>query len=447
MDSRTQRSFDDIQLRHINRIFGRMVRLRASVGAGLMVAVAGTAALDASPWRWVWLSLQVASALTFFVYELRRYHREGLTARSVPRNLMLGVLFQQSLVIGTGGLASPLLPMVLPLAFVGATVLPRTWQRRLLATELAGLAAMTVPQVAGWLPMLPLSFLGAPPWPLLLGIAVLMVVFILMVNAVGVVMRGTFDDMLMEALAQRDELLATHRTYSRALESMSGEIAHELKNPLATVKGLTQLMVREAGRAQPTERLEVLSSEVVRMQGILEEFLNFSRPLVPLSVSPVDLVALCDEALVLHEGLAAQGDLRLERVGKGPVLAVCDPRKVKQVMMNLLHNAIEASPRGGRVVLSVEASASGEARVSVQDEGAGLTAEVAGRAFEAGVTTKAKGSGLGLTVARALARQHGGDVTLGNRTGGGCVAELVLPRELPADILQPVGAREVAHAG
>jgi signal transduction histidine kinase len=183
------------------------------------------------------------------------------------------------------------------------------------------------------------------------------------------------------------------------------------------------------------------------MQGILEEFLNFSRPLVPLSVSAVDLAALCDEALVLHEGLAAQGDIRLERVGQGPVLAVCDPRKVKQVMMNLLHNAIEASPRGGRVILSVEASASGEARVAVQDEGAGLPAQVAGRAFEAGVTTKAKGSGLGLTVARALARQHGGDVTLGNRTGGGCVAELVLPRELPADILAPVDAREVAHAG
>jgi signal transduction histidine kinase len=306
---------------------------------------------------------------------------------------------------------------------------------------------MALPQLAGWLPMLPLSYLGAPPRPWMFAIALLMFLLIIMINAVGAAIRGTFDDMLREALAQRDELLATHRSYSRALESMSGEIAHELKNPLATVKGLTQLMVREAGRAQPTERLEVLSSEVVRMQGILEEFLNFSRPLVPLSVSAVDLVALCDEALVLHEGLAAQGEIRLERVGQGPVRSVCDARKVKQVVMNLLHNAIEASPPGGQVILEVDANSIGEARVSVKDTGAGLPPEVASRAFEAGVTSKAKGSGLGLTVARALARQHGGEVTLTNRTGGGCVAELVLPRELPADVLEPVGTREVAHAG
>jgi signal transduction histidine kinase len=179
------------------------------------------------------------------------------------------------------------------------------------------------------------------------------------------------------------------------------------------------------------------------MQGILEEFLNFSRPLVPLTVSAVDLAALCDEALVLHEGLAAGRGVRLERVGEGPVHAACDPRKVRQVLMNLLHNAVEASPPGGRVTVEVVSTASGNARVSVRDGGSGLLPEVASRAFEAGVTTKAKGSGLGLTVARALARQHGGEVTLESGPGGGCVAALVLPRELPAGTLGPV--HEVAH--
>ena len=176
----------------------------------------------------------------------------------------------------------------------------------------------------------------------------------------------------------------------------------------ATVKGLTQLMAREAGRPQPAERLQVLAGEVVRMQGILEEFLNFTRPLVPLTVSRVDLGELCDEALVLHEGLAAGQGVRLERVGSAHVDAVCDPRKVKQVMMNLLHNAIEASPERGHVTVSVSEPRPGEAHVAVRDNGLGLALELGGRAFDAGVTTKAKGSGLGLTVARALARQHGG---------------------------------------
>lgn len=180
------------------------------------------------------------------------------------------------------------------------------------------------------------------------------------------------------------------------------------------------------------------------MQGILEEFLNFSRPLVPLTVSAVDLGELCDEALVLHEGLAGERGVRLERVGSEHVNAACDPRKVKQVLMNLLHNAIEASPQGGRVTVTVEPTPSGDARVCVRDEGPGLAPEVASRAFDAGVTTKPRGSGLGLTVARALARQHGGEVTLANGSQGGCVAELVLPRELPEGTLGLV--REVAHA-
>jgi signal transduction histidine kinase len=112
--------------------------------------------------------------------------------------------------------------------------------------------------------------------------------------------------------------------------------------------------------------------------------------------------------------------------------------------MNLLHNALEASPPGSRVTVTVESTSSGDARVSVRDEGPGLAPEVDGRAFEAGFTTKARGSGLGLTVARALARQHGGEVTLENGERGGCVAAVLLPRELPAGLLAPV--REVAHA-
>ena len=92
------------------------------------------------------------------------------------------------------------------------------------------------------------------------------------------------------------------------------------------------------------------------MQGILEEFLNFSRPLVPLTVSAVDLAALCDEALRAARGPGGGRGVRLERVGEGPVHAACDPRKVKQVLMNLLHNAVEASPPGGRVTVEVEST-------------------------------------------------------------------------------------------
>lgn len=443
--AQTLRNFEDIQVKHLGRTFGRMVRVRIRIGVGIALLAVVATLLDPVPWRLAWVGVLVLFAGGFVIYEARRYAREGFTVRSIPLNVWVGLFLQQSFVLGTGGITSPVLPTILPVAFIGSMSARGPGQRwGLLVGQLVALTVMAVAQLSGALPGLPLPYLGsAPPAMLTTGVTVL---GLLCVGAtfLGGALRHTFDNMLAEALANRDELLVAHRTHARELEALSAEIAHELKNPLATVKGLTQLMSREPSKPQSAERLQVLTAEVARMQGILEEFLNFSRPLVPLTVSSVDLVALCDEALALHEGLAAEHGVRLERRGSEPVSVACDPRKVKQVLMNLLHNALEASPPGSRVTVSVEATPSGDARVVVQDEGSGLAPEVNGRAFDAGVTTKARGSGLGLTVARALARQHGGEVTLENGAKGGCVAAVLLPRELPAGLLSPV--REVLHA-
>ncbi len=110
----------------------------------------------------------------------------------------------------------------------------------------------------------------------------------------------------------------------------------------------------------------------------------------------------------------------------------CDPRKVKQVLINLVQNAIEASPRGAEVALEPDVDPRGGARVRVLDRGSGVDAALGELVWQPGVTTKATGSGLGLTIARAIARQHGGDLVLRPREGGGTVAELSLPGDLPA---------------
>jgi signal transduction histidine kinase len=115
----------------------------------------------------------------------------------------------------------------------------------------------------------------------------------------------------------------------------------------------------------------------------------------------------------------------------GEATARCDPRKVKQVLVNLVQNALDASPPGEAVEIEVGDDAAG-ARLSVRDRGPGLDRAVAERVFEPGVTTKPGGSGIGLTVARALARQHGGELRLSARGGGGLEAVLSLPRQGPA---------------
>jgi signal transduction histidine kinase len=107
----------------------------------------------------------------------------------------------------------------------------------------------------------------------------------------------------------------------------------------------------------------------------------------------------------------------------------CDPRKVKQIVINLVQNAMDASSPGSPVTIEVLAATAGGASIRVIDRGKGIDPGLGASAFEPGVTSKPAGSGLGLTIARALARQHGGDVVLSQRNGGGTVAELVLPAE------------------
>jgi signal transduction histidine kinase len=128
-------------------------------------------------------------------------------------------------------------------------------------------------------------------------------------------------------------------------------------------------------------------------------------------------------------------------VRAAPAPVRCDARKVKQVLINLVQNALDASAAGGAVEIEVPEPLGGAARVLVLDRGPGVDPAVAGRAFDPGVTSKASGSGLGLTIARALARQHGGDVDLGPRDGGGSAAVLRLPADAAA---APAQAPQVA---
>jgi two-component system sensor histidine kinase HydH len=220
------------------------------------------------------------------------------------------------------------------------------------------------------------------------------------------------------------EAVGTHVQWMRELSSLQDTLAHELNTPLATIKGVAGLMALDP--APVPDRLRVLQAEVKRMQQTLEELLTFTRPLTPLAVETVDLREVVKQVVEQHEDFAAQRDVALIVEPTHPMMARCDPRKVKQIVMNLLHNAIEASPAGDSIALTL--AADGErVQFGVLDRGPGVPPDQIARIVEAGVTSKPGGAGLGLTIARALARQHGGSLELENRAGGGLAARVDLP--------------------
>jgi len=400
--------FADVHRAEMARATGMLLVVRV-VAFPLVVAIAF--------WQWhlaggsrreLFALCAFFSLVPLYLVFLFRQRRRGIQTHT------MGLCGTAIAVVGaflTGGLDSPFI-IVLP---VSATVVAMGGPTRLEAW------AGAVLQVAA-IPLLALAG-GSRPF-----LTAGMIVFCVTVGMIlGLTIRAMFERMLARALAAHEDVLRTHSEQLRALTTLSSEMAHELKTPLASINGLTGLALLEIqDPVRAAERLEVLGAETVRMQKLLEEFLNFSRPLSPLTLDTVDGMRIGEEAVDLFQGLMHERHLSIELAG-GRVDLRCDPRKIKQLLINLVQNAVEASVPGGEVRIEVVPGAK-DAAIRVLDRGRGLEANLAQRVFEAGVTTKPRGSGLGLTIAKSIAEQHGGTLSLRERPGGGCVAELLLPR-------------------
>ncbi len=439
--------FEEIQRQEMSRLFGLFTRARLSLIPALVVLFAWTWWVDPTGWRIIILAVAVPLLAAIFVIEFRRWQRRGLSRHAIDRNLVVAVASIVTFSVVSGGLESPFLPvMVLVTVAIGLFGSPAV-ATYLMALEMFAVFTFTVLQLTRgdlWLRLPLLTDPGRIPTSRTLTVAVTFTVLLGLSRQLGRFVRRAFDAMLRRTVRAQTESLRAHAERAEELTALSAEIAHELKNPLASVKGLAGLLAPALAAGKGAERLAVLRHEVDRMQAILDEFLNFSRPLVPLALGDHDAGELCREVAALHEGLAHERGVELEVDAPAPAPARCDPRKVKQVLINLVQNALDASPPESKVLLRITSEPGGGARVLVADRGPGLDPSLGRQVFEPGVTTKAQGSGLGLTIARALARQHGGDLSLASRPGGGTEAVLLLPgpetaQPAPGDCAGKVG--------
>ena len=204
---------------------------------------------------------------------------------------------------------------------------------------------------------------------------------------------------------------------------MAAQLAHEIRNPLVAIGATLESLIREPETADSQRAiLAALAKEIVRMDMTLRDYLAARRE---MTVAQVRLGELLEDARRLLEGAHRLAGKTI-RCQVDPELTIeADYEAMKQVVFNLLLNALEATPAGGEVCCAAAQSGS-ELAITVEDRGPGLPASAADclRPF---FTTKKNGTGLGLAVCQKIARSHGGFVDLRNRLGGGCQAAVVLP--------------------
>lgn len=212
-----------------------------------------------------------------------------------------------------------------------------------------------------------------------------------------------------------------------AAGQLAASLAHEIRNPLASISGAAGILQR--GSAPPEyirESLDILQKESQRLNKLLNNFLNFAKPRAPrLQRTDLRELLLSVQSLAAHAALEHRVCLAQED-GSAHVEVACDPEQLKQVLLNLLLNAVDASPKDSEILIRAEVLPSGAA-IEVDDAGAGIPAEVAEHIFDPFFTTKPKGTGLGLAISSMIVAQHGGSLSFNENARGGTTFRLELP--------------------
>ena len=219
------------------------------------------------------------------------------------------------------------------------------------------------------------------------------------------------------AVAQEAQL-AQHR-HLAALGQMSAVMAHEIKNPLAALKGHAQLLARQVAEAE-RPRAERVVGEAERLETLVYSLLDFART---AALDRRD----ADPRRILQDAAEQTVPERVRVVtDRGPERWSLDATRMRQVLVNLLDNALKASPADAKVEAEVRRDADDLVFV-VRDRGPGIPPEQLDQVFEPFFTTRTKGSGLGLAIVRRITRLHGGTVSVVNRPGGGAEFTVAIP--------------------
>jgi signal transduction histidine kinase len=237
---------------------------------------------------------------------------------------------------------------------------------------------------------------------------------------------------IAESKAAQAQAEARQSSRLAELGTLTGVLAHEIKNPLSTVGLNLQLLQEDLGATNGEHdrlrgRLAIVQRETSRLREILDDFLRYAGKL-ELDRKSIDLNLVLEELsdFFAPQAQLAHVQLRL-RPHPSPVIADVDVSLLKQAILNLMINAVQAMNSGGDLILSASAEQDGQAVINVIDTGPGIDAETLDKIFQAYYSTKRGGTGLGLAMARRIAQEHGGTLTVQSELGKGTHFSLRLP--------------------
>ncbi len=234
---------------------------------------------------------------------------------------------------------------------------------------------------------------------------------------------------ITEYQEMEDRLVQSERL--AAVGDTMAHIAHEIKNPLLIIGGFArQLLKLPAFDDKGRQKLSMIAEEVTNLEELVAEMRDFVRR-PPAQKRPGRLEVLISEVLELFHDTFSENHLKVNRVEESPLPEISfDAKQLRQVLINLFNNAMEAMPRGGDLTITTRER--GESvEVVVADSGAGMSPEVVANLFQPYFTTKAKGTGLGLAISQSIIQEHGGSISVDSTPGQGSAFTIRLPRTEP----------------
>ncbi len=237
------------------------------------------------------------------------------------------------------------------------------------------------------------------------------------------------DNMMVEVERIQQQLRQQERT--AAMGQLAAGVAHEIRNPLNAIQILTQRIEREI---QPEERdrekfiqfTRVIREEIKRLNEIVKQFLNFTSIKQPdfKKCNPLDIAK---DIVLLENGVAHQKDINIKlKINKKPVFIKADSYLLKQALVNVIKNAIEATPEYGKIIVSISQN-NKTTDFIIEDNGIGMNEEEREKAFNLYFSTKNHGTGLGLAITRRIVDQHNGEIIIQPRKSNGTIIIIRIP--------------------